>query len=304
MEFKNKNWLIYFSSITVASFLLADMTTLILGSKLEASASLLPKEKDPVQFSLSRGFDSRQASTIVEGNIFNSRLRGKKEETVAFLPLPEPVPDLQTRFRLIGTSEGSSEGSFAVLEDQTSKEQSLYHLNDPVLNHVRIAQIQRNKIKLAYAGGSTILQIQLDEERSSQPGNVASVLPMNGQNGINPMGSPHPGIRQMTPNRWVLDRQEVSHNLDNLNQLLTQARVIPNFSDGKPDGFRVFAIVPDSFYEKIGLKNGDVLERVNGIEIKDPESFLKVFQHLKDENRITLDLVRNSQKETMGYEIR
>ena len=84
MEFKNKNWLIYLSSVTVASFLLADMTSLILGSKLEASASLLPKETVQGLSNLPRGFDSREASIIVEGNIFNSKLRGKKEEVIAF----------------------------------------------------------------------------------------------------------------------------------------------------------------------------------------------------------------------------
>ena len=303
MELKNKNWLIYLSSVTIASFLLADITTLFLGSKLEASASLLPNEKKSLPLVLTHHFDAQQTLAIVEGNIFNSKLRGKKEEAAPAAPLPDPVPNLQTRFRLIGTSEGDPEDSFAILEDLISKEQNLYHLNDQVLNpQVRIAQIKRNQIKLAYAGGTTLLQLQLDEERATQP-ETAPIPLLNGQPGANPTLS-HQGIRQTTPNRWVLDRQEVSHNLDNLNQLLTQARVIPNFSDGKPDGFRVFAIIPDSFYEKIGLKNGDVLERVNGIEIKDPESFFKVFQHLKDENKITLDLVRNSQKETMDYEIR
>jgi general secretion pathway protein C len=296
----NKNWIIYLSSVTVISFLLADMTSLVLGSKLEASASLLPKGSPDNPHAVSFPA-SEQTALIIEGNIFNSKLRGKKEALASSVPLSPPIPNLQARFRLVGTSEGPPEVSFAIIEDLQSKEQVFYHLNDRLLDQVRIAQIQRNQVRLAYVGGSETLHLQLDEERSAvPPPPPPGAAPANSS----PLGGDPHGIRKLASNKWVLDRHEVEHNLDNLNLLMTQARVIPNFSDGKPDGFRVFAIVPDSFYEKIGLKNGDVLERVNGVEIKDPESFLKVFQHLKDENNINLDVVRNSQKETMSYEIR
>ncbi|MBI1823858.1 MAG: PDZ domain-containing protein [Nitrospirae bacterium] len=297
----NKNWLISLFSVTIISFLLADVTNLLIGSKLEASASLLPKGVQEMSRPASTLSGTDEATLIVEGNIFNSKLRGKKEERVASLaPVISPPINLQARFRLVGTSEGDPENSFAIIEDLQSKEQIFYHLNDRLIDQVRISQILRNQVRLAYAGGAETLRLQLDEERSAVPPTSLPAGPASLNNSI----LEPKGIRQLSSNRWALDRQEVEHNLDNLNQLMTQARVIPNFSDGKPDGFRVFAIVPDSFYEKIGLKNGDVLERVNGVEIKDPESFLKVFQHLKDENNISIDVVRNSQKETMSYEIR
>ncbi|MCI0529943.1 MAG: PDZ domain-containing protein, partial [Nitrospira sp.] len=67
---------------------------------------------------------------------------------------------------------------------------------------------------------------------------------------------------------------------------------------------RIFSIVPDSFFSKIGLQNGDVLQRINGIEVKDPENFMKVFQQLKGETSVSLDLMRNNQRQTFAYEIR
>ena len=92
--------------------------------------------------------------------------------------------------------------------------------------------------------------------------------------------------------------------LENLPQLLTKARVVPNFTDGKPDGFKIFSIVPDSLYAKIGLQNGDVLQQINGVEIKNPENFMRVFQQLKDEPNIAIDFMRNNHRESYAYEIR
>jgi len=102
----------------------------------------------------------------------------------------------------------------------------------------------------------------------------------------------------------VIDRREIENAVDNLPQLMAKARLIPNINDGKPDGFRIFAIMEGSLYAKIGLQNGDILHRVNGVDVKDPQNLLKVFEQLKDESAIVVDLVRNNQKETFNYEIR
>jgi len=97
----------------------------------------------------------------------------------------------------------------------------------------------------------------------------------------------------------------VSEALQNLPELLTMARIIPHINkDGQNEGFRIVSIKPDSFYQRIGLVNGDVLQQINGIEIKDPGTFMSVFNQLKNESSITVDLIRNNQKETLSYEIR
>ncbi len=87
-------------------------------------------------------------------------------------------------------------------------------------------------------------------------------------------------------------------------QLLTKARIIPNFKDGKPDGFRIFAIAKDSLFSKIGLQNGDILSRINNVDVKNPQNFMKVLEQLKDESSINIDLVRSNQKQTFSYDIR
>ncbi|HBI22643.1 MAG TPA: hypothetical protein DDX84_00140, partial [Nitrospiraceae bacterium] len=78
----------------------------------------------------------------------------------------------------------------------------------------------------------------------------------------------------------------------------------PNFSGGAADGFRIFSIVPNSLFEKVGLRNGDIIHNINGVELKDPEKAFQVYQLLKDSDRFVVDLIRAGQKMTLNYEIR
>ena len=63
-------------------------------------------------------------------------------------------------------------------------------------------------------------------------------------------------------------------------------------------------MAPASFYEKIGVQTGDVLQRVNGVDIRDPSTILNLLQQLKNEQVVKLDIVRNDQRSTITYELR
>jgi general secretion pathway protein C len=63
-------------------------------------------------------------------------------------------------------------------------------------------------------------------------------------------------------------------------------------------------VAPASFYEKIGLRYGDVLKQVNGVEIKDPGTMMALFQQLRNEQSVKLNVLRNNQPTTMTFDIR
>ena len=102
----------------------------------------------------------------------------------------------------------------------------------------------------------------------------------------------------------MLDQREVAASTENMNQILTQARALPYMEAGKTVGFRISEIVPGSIYEKIGLQNGDVIQKVNSQDVDDPGKFFQLYQGLKEEKSITIDLMRNGQRQTLNYEIR
>jgi len=62
--------------------------------------------------------------------------------------------------------------------------------------------------------------------------------------------------------------------------------------------------MPLGFFDKIGLQTNDVLQRINGVELRDPGMLLSLFQQLRNERTIRVDLVRNTQRQTLTYDIR
>ncbi len=294
---KSYFWLLHLLMIAAGAYFSADMANLMIGSRLEASMEIPRGIESVVGLqSIPSARGNRNYDGIIEGNIFNSKLRGKKadpERPAQSLPQVSP-PQTPLAQTLVGTVVGE-EDFYAVIEDTKTHEQLLYRIGDPIGDDGKIIQISRNKVVVRRGGEKEILEVSLfPEERKPTSQVMPTVAPPAAAN----------NVRQAGKNRWMVDRREIENAVENLPQLLTKARIIPNFTEGKPDGFRIFAIAEESLYSKIGLQNGDILHRINGVEVKDPQNFLKVFEQLKDESAITVDLVRNNQKETFSYDIR
>jgi general secretion pathway protein C len=67
---------------------------------------------------------------------------------------------------------------------------------------------------------------------------------------------------------------------------------------------RLFAIKTGSLYEKVGLRNGDILKSINGNSLGDISQALKLFEKLKEERSITLLLERAKKEREFRYTIR
>jgi len=199
---------------------------------------------------------------------------------------------LAEKLRLIGVVLGDQHGVFAIIEDLASKQQSLYHLHDSVLDFGEVSEIRRNGIVIRQGNLEELLELAHAESPA-----VAS----------DPARTPPPSNKPSTsgaPLRKVVDRREVELAMSDLPKLLSQARAVPNMTNGAVNGYRLDYIAPASFYEKIGVQTGDVLQRVNGVDIRDPSTMLNLLQQLKNEQIVKLDVVRNNQRSTITYELR
>jgi general secretion pathway protein C len=114
---------------------------------------------------------------------------------------------------------------------------------------------------------------------------------------------PMEGVRATGQDKYEIDRKVIDSTLNNLNNIATQARIVPSFKNGAANGFKLFSIQPGSLYSSIGIQNGDVIQRVNGYEINSPEKALELYQKLRESGHVTIELERQGQAVRKEYNI-
>jgi len=194
--------------------------------------------------------------------------------------------NLASKMKLLGVVIGERAGVSAIVEMLASKQQLFFRLHDQIPDIGEVAEIRREGIVVRQGNQQELLEL------------------------ISPTGEAPVAVKAVAtaaagaPIRKTLDRREVEQAIGDLPKLLSQARAVPVMVNGAMSGFRMDYIAPASFYEKIGLQYGDVLKQVNGVEIRDPGTMLTLFQQLRNERTVRLDVMRNNQRTTMTYDIR
>lgn len=223
-------------------------------------------------------------ASITEEDIFN-RPQPEEEEPA------EPVQRVSNlKAKLLGTAPGHGMDSYAIIKDESKNKQELYRLGDPFQGRT-VARIQWDQVILRQGNQEEILKMATRESEGSTRRTLSSA-------------SGGEGIRALDETTYVVDQEKVDESMENLNQLFTQIRAVPHFQDGEADGFRLFAIRRNSVFDQIGLKNGDIIKGVNGNELTDPARAMSLLQKLRDEQRVSVEIVRNREPVTLNYEIR
>ncbi len=301
--------------ITIVAFGLADILNSFLAQALEAPVTVSTRVDTPHPLQQAVDIDA-VVRVILDGDLF---LQPQQLESA---PLDgDPLLGYQVSssgevvmldgtlsLRLLGTVVGPPRLTYAIIE-AGDEGQRLYHLQDMILDVAKVVRIARNEVTVEVGGTPMVLRTEFEPLHSRpevKPGAPAAAsISLSGTKAITvyPRKSDRKN-RKKGKQRLTLDRKMVDAAFANLPRLLTQARVMPHYSDGKMAGFRVVSVKSKSLFDHIGLQAQDVLKRINGMEIKDPSRFLSAFQQVKEEDIITLDIVRQGRPSTFVYDIR
>lgn len=71
-----------------------------------------------------------------------------------------------------------------------------------------------------------------------------------------------------------------------------------------PAGFKMVSLEKGSIYEKLGLKQGDVIKTINGKPVNNPKGAMELTNLMKTANKIEIELVRDGSTQKMTYQIK
>jgi len=302
VSFLKKNiWILNLFFILLISFLISQFISTFVEFKLRTPPEIpkvkstsspalpsIPSEQSRIEDIKSKNF----LKTVVAGPppSIDTSVEINDEGLSKDLPVAGNI-----NYKLVGTVVSQIEKySLAVLVDNSTSTTGVYSVGDQLQDAV-ITSIERRR--MYYKRGNRIEYLDLEEDGKDRS---AKFQPA-------PAAPPPPsgeGIRKIDEGKYIVSQSELEKTLTNLNDVAMQARIVPNFEGGKANGFKIFNIKSGSIYERIGLKNGDVIQKINGFEINSPDKAFEVYQKLKDAKAISVEINRNGSNMTLDYTIR
>ena len=282
------NFLLGIVIIAILAAITADSLSLRLGK------SLMPKGGKDLSLPASdvpRTEDLAFYAPILAKGLFGSATQGQLTaimNTPASLqaaPVSAPLDLL-----LLGTAVGSFRETFALVRDNSKQEERVFRLGDMVFDAGRLVEVKKEQAFIVAGGKKVELPTPLTPPS-------AAPSPSPAAHGGAPVFNTGSG-------NFVIDQRALNSVLDNPSQAMTDARLLPSQKDGKVEGFRASEVKPNGLFAMIGIKNGDVLLRLNDFPIDSPDKALQSFITLKGQNRLKLDMIRDGQPATFNYDIR
>ena len=292
-------WVIHLIFLAAAAWLIAHLFVVFIQDRL-----VIFPQAGQARSSLSVQADKQEPydryAPIPDRNIFNPGEKGLK-----LLPLGEmkttgtaigggsgsAKPSSPGSYKLVGTVTGPGNRSYAIIEENANRKQKIYRFRENI-DEGKIVKVFRDRVIIKRQGVEEVLSFTT-KTKDIRPRPVASL--------------PTPSteiVKKISPNRFLINREDAMASMGNINKFMTQARMKPHFVMGRPSGYSVSEIIPGSLIEKIGLRNHDIIKKVNGQMINKPEEIFQAYSQLLRDSNIEVEIERRGRSEIFRYEIR
>ncbi len=312
-------WIFNLAVITASAYLLASSlnSCVVLGKLPVVYPKPSPRSDHLAPVAAKRISD---VSSILARNIFCSTCEPAAEVAVKKLANTEkPGEGGQTgdgsaiksslTLRLIATlvSDQDKAWSFAALLHPEDNKTRLYGIGQKLFGlDATVVDVLDRRVLLSREGHTEYIDLDQGNRRTSSPLRATPRVAKSGYKSAFSRftQSISSGIKKVGPHKYEIRRSALNKVLGNTTMLARSARIVPSARNGKPNGFKLYAIRPGSVYSLIGMQNGDTIHAINGRSITTPDKALAVYTQVRNASHLTIAFTRRGKAVTNDFTIR
>lgn len=303
--FKRYFWVLGAAVVLVCSVFAAKATSHVIEAKFLGDSSKTPRvHAVPSPSAPAKVSRSKDGAPLSTRNMFCSECTPPVAVASANTD-PSQIQTTSLPLVLLATMVSAKpDDSYATIINTENQKQGAFSVGDPVPGATgKVKEIRFKYVDFENSGRIERLVLAGATVPISTP--VAAAEPPRSDGGGDDLqASIDNGVKKIDDTTYEIDKSLVEKALANPMALAKGARVVPAVKNGKPDGFKLYAIRPSSVYSKLGLTNGDTLQAINGFELTSADKALEVYTKLREATQLQVEITRRGKPMTLKYSIR
>ena len=194
------------------------------------------------------------------------------------------APDTRLDLTLLGILSATVDRGSRALIGASNGEEKPYAIGDDVVRGVRLQAIFPDRVILARGGQLETLRLDKDAPNRS-PGPAPAVAAAAGEEATD-TGAMLANIRQEL--------------LNDPSRAAEYIRIQPASSGGQLRGYRIYPGRDRTAFNAVGLRPGDLVTQVNGIQLNDANTALQMLGQLSQAGSISVLVDRGGQQQTVN----
>ncbi len=204
----------------------------------------------------------------------------------------EGVVKTELHVKLLGTIVARPETlSSALMVDEDKKDlPKAYSIGHKLYDRI-VVSIEKDRVGLQKGDGSI-------EYVTMNDGIVAAVAGDEAGEGME-------GVSQSGDNKYTVSKDLFDKNINDIESLSKMGRALLHRGpDGEYDGYRLSAIRKGTLPDQLGIKNGDIIQSVNGQPLNSMQSAMEAYNTMKSQQNFCFTVSRRGTPVEMCYDVR
>jgi type II secretion system protein C len=257
---------------------------------------------------------SKEYKAITERNLFRARLQAE-------IPKPKSEKEIEeellvgilTPMTLKGVMTGHhNKDFFAVIDRGGQKGVWTYEIGETIERGLAIAEIRKDAVIIEKGDFAAMLKLfarSFERVPSRHPSSVANEAPKPPDPKVAKQSQPAP-VNDYSKDikkegKTTMVSKSLAEKIRHDNTIMSSiALKISADSSGKPNGYKVVSVDNGSLAQKLGVQPDDVVQEVNGHQLRTAEDTKSAHEALKSATKFEIKVLRQGRMESLRYEIR